>query len=107
MTTISVAGFATCPFHQRALEAAQKLVDAGKYSAVEDLTCATRDEYQVWLASDKPSFEDKRAATHTSSPFVFSGGTFIGGCDDTLALLAGAEKHRAAAPAVCQLRARL
>ena len=94
MTAISVAGFATCPFHQRALKAAQQLVDAGKYSAVDDLTCETRDEYQQWLASDKPNFEDGRAETHTSSPFVFAGDTFIGGCDDTLALLAAAQSAR-------------
>lgn len=46
--------------------------------------------YQVWLKEGKPSFDDARAATHTSSPFVYSGDTFIGGCDDTLDLLAQA-----------------
>ena len=95
MVAISVAGFASCPFHQQALAAAQKLVAQGKYAEVDDLTKATRDEYQSWLKSSKPSFEDERAATHTSSPFVFSGSTFIGGCDDTLALLA-ASSHTSA-----------
>ena len=95
MTAISVAGFAACPYHQQALAAAKKLVAAGKYSAVEDLTCANRDEYQKWLASGKPKLADKRAATHKSSPFVFAGTTFIGGCDDTLALLAAAQSTRA------------
>jgi len=98
MASISVAGFATCPFHQQALAAAKKLVDLGIYAELDDLTCATRDEYQVWLKSDKPSLEDARAATHTSSPFVFSGEIFIGGCDDTLALLADSEAGRGSAP---------
>ena len=91
MSAISVAGFASCPFHQQALAAAQKLVDIGKFDAVEDLTKANRDLYQEWLRDEKPALEDDRAATHTSSPFVFSGDTFIGGCDDTLALLAESE----------------
>ena len=98
MASISVAGFATCPFHQQALAAAKKLVELGIYDELDDLTCATRDEYQVWLKADKPSLEDARAATHTSSPFVFSGETFIGGCDDTLALLADSEAGRSSAP---------
>jgi glutaredoxin len=98
MAAISVAGFASCPFHQQALAAAKKLVDLGIYAELDDLTCATRDEYQVWLKSDKPSLEDARAATHTSSPFVFSGETFIGGCDDTLALLAESEAGRGSVP---------
>lgn len=85
--TISVAGFATCPFHQKALEAAKQLVASGDFSELEDLTSLTRDEYQGWLKDAKPTFDDARAATHTSSPFVYSGDNFIGGCDDTLALL--------------------
>ena len=94
MAPISVAGFASCPFHQQALAAAQKLVAAGKYAALEDLTSATRDEYQVWLKDSKPALDDARAATHTSSPFVYSGDAFIGGCDDTLDLLAAAGANR-------------
>ena len=94
MGPISVAGFATCPFHQQTLAAAHKLVAAGKFSALEDLTCPTRDEYQVWLKDSKPALDDARAATHTSSPFVYSGDSFIGGCDDTLDLLAEAGAGR-------------
>ena len=94
MASISVAGFASCPFHQRALAAAHKMVEMEKFSGLDDLTFASRDLYQAWLKADKPSFEDGRAATHTSSPFVFSGETFIGGCDDTLALLAESEAGR-------------
>ena len=105
MVAISVAGFASCPFHQQALAAAQKLVAQGKYAEVDDLTKATRDEYQSWLKSSKPSFEDERAATHTSSPFVFSGSTFIGGCDDTLALLAASSHTSASSSTSRRLRA--
>ena len=94
MPAISVAGFASCPYHQQALAAAQKLVELGEFDAVEDLTKANRDLYQQWLRDEKPALEDDRAATHTSSPFVFSGETFIGGCDDTLALLAESQSGR-------------
>jgi glutaredoxin len=94
MPTISVAGFSTCPFHQQALAAAKKLVAAGKFSGLDDLTCASRDEYQLWLKDSKPALDDARAATHTSSPFVFSGDSFVGGCDDTLALLAASGAGR-------------
>ena len=66
---------------------------AGAFASLEDLTCPTRDEYQVWLKEGKPTFDDARAASHTSSPFVFSGDTFIGGCDDTLDLLAEAGRR--------------
>ena len=65
MSAISVAGFASCPFHQQALAAAQKLVEIGKFDAVEDLTKANRDLYQEWLRDEKPALEDDRAATHT------------------------------------------
>ena len=94
MSAISVAGFASCPYHQQALAAAQKLVELGEFDAVEALTQATRDLYQEWLRDEKRALEDDRAATHTSSPFVFSGDTFIGGCDDTRALLAEAQSGR-------------
>ena len=49
MSAISVAGFASCPYHQQALAAAQKLVELGEFDAVEDLTKANRDLYQEWL----------------------------------------------------------
>ena len=86
-TTISVAGWVTCPFYQKALAAANTMVEEGKFSAVEDVSFPSKEPYKEWLASDaRPKFTDKRADTHTSSPFVWTGDKFVGGCDDTLGL---------------------
>jgi len=85
--TITVAGFASCPYHQKALAAAKSMVAAGKFSSLDDKTMADRDTYKAWLASDaRPTFTDERAQNHTSSPFVFIGSSFVGGCDDTIAM---------------------
>jgi len=85
--TITVAGFASCPYHQKALAAAKRMVAAGKFSSLDDKTMADRDTYKAWLASDaRPNFTDDHAQKHTSSPFVFIGSSFVGGCDDTIAL---------------------
>ena len=53
MSRLSVAGFASCPFHQRALEAAHALVDAGKYGALDEQTFATREDFREWLFSEQ------------------------------------------------------
>lgn len=61
---------------------------------MHDLTFESRRRYQQWLASEKPELDDESHKLHTSSPFVFtSGGHFIGGCDDTLALLREVESR--------------
>jgi predicted DsbA family dithiol-disulfide isomerase/SAM-dependent methyltransferase/glutaredoxin len=87
---ITVAGFASCPYHQKALTAAKSMVAAGKFSALDDKTMADRDTYNAWLVSDaRPTFIEDRAQKHTSSPFVFIGSNFVGGCDDTIALQGG------------------
>ena len=44
-----------------------------------------RDSFKAWLWTEQAR-AISGGANHTSSPFVFSGSTFIGGCDDTLAL---------------------
>ena len=87
LPTISVAGWASCSFYQKALAAANTLVDQGKFSAVEDVHFESKEPYKEWLASNtRPKFADTRADSHTSSPFVWVGDRFVGGCDDTLAL---------------------
>lgn len=92
---ITVAGFRACPFHVKALSTARGMVSEGNGKAVEELTFDTRDEYQAWLRGrdGRVRFSTlKKAAGHTSSPFVYmtavnhSQGTFIGGCDDLVAL---------------------
>ena len=95
--SLYVAGFATCPFHQRALQAAHALVDAGVYSGLNERTFDTRDQFRERLFSDqKPALADPAARTHTSSPFVWLGdGRFVGGCD---ALLDIAATHELAPP---------
>ena len=81
--TITVAGFASCGFHQRALGAANELVDRGIAASLVDKTFGTREEYQEWLTSDsgRAAFGEK-AGEHTSSPFVWvDDGRYIGGAD--------------------------
>jgi len=86
-TTISVAGWVTCSFYQKALAAANAMVEKGTFSAVEDINFPSKEPFKEWLASDsRPKFTDERADTHTSSPFVWTGDKFVGGCDDTLDL---------------------
>lgn len=90
MITFVVAGFATCPFHQQALNALKPFVEQ-KQANLQEMTFGTRDEFRTWLFSNdgRMKFNDARAKKHTSSPFVFNAenGDFIGGCDDTMALL--------------------
>merc|ERR1712086_948746 len=63
------------------------MVEKGTFSAVEDISFPSKEPYKEWLASDaRPKFTDERADTHTSSPFVWTGDKFVGGCDDTLDL---------------------
>ena len=71
---------------------------------VHDRTFASRDLYKTWLKTkDGLTFtgnpSNNYGATHTSSPFTWiNESTFVGGCDDTLALLDGLEREKAAAP---------
>jgi hypothetical protein len=95
--TLSVAGFASCPFHKRAVEAAKKLETSGLVASLDDRTFASRDEYREWLFSSagSSSFSEPAAQRHTSSPFVWMNEsddrTFVGGCDATLELAATLE----------------
>lgn len=89
--SITVAGFASCPFHQDAISTAKSLATMGLVGDVEELTFETRDSYREWLfgtdgrqrfTTSSPSVST-RALRHTSSPFVWQNdGEFVGGCDD-------------------------
>ena len=84
-----VAGFATCPWHQRAVKAIKALQDKGEAKLV-DHTFETRDLYREWLFSDegRQKFDSPKAQKHTSSPFVWlNDKVFIGGHDDTIAYI--------------------
>jgi len=84
-----VAGFKTCPWHQRAIKAIQKLQDKGE-AALVDHTFETRGLFKQWLFSDegRKRFQSERAQAHTSSPFVWlNDNFFIGGHDDTIAYI--------------------
>ena len=84
-----VAGFATCPWHQRAVKAVRALQDKGEATLVEH-TFETRDLYRKWLFSEegRQKFDSPKAQKHTSSPFVWLNDTvFIGGHDDTIAYI--------------------
>jgi FKBP-type peptidyl-prolyl cis-trans isomerase 2 len=91
---LAVAGFQTCPYHQRALEAAKGMVAQGIITKLDDRTFATRDQYREWLFSEgQPLFADDEAVQkHISSPFVWSSSEgllrFVGGCDDVLLMAA-------------------
>ena len=93
MDCITVAGWATCPFHQQAVEASKAMVASGQARLADEKTFATRDEFVSWLASEGSYVAkgDPKAASHNSSPFVWchdgKGRTsFVGGCDDMIAL---------------------
>jgi len=90
---ITVAGFVTCPFHRKALAAAKTLVQRGLASEVVDKTFSTRDEYRTWLFSEqgrdsfRKGLNNRKALEHTSSPLVWTDeNTYVGGCDDLIAL---------------------
>ena len=92
--TITVAGFASCPHHQTALGAASMLVQQGLAMHLVEKTFASRDEYRTWLFSPKgreafvgQSKSAQSVLKHTSSPFVASDESYVGGCDDLLALV--------------------
>jgi hypothetical protein len=92
---VTVAGYAGCPFRQKALALANALVTSGQYSAVVDKSFNTRALYQTWLQSPQGRavfVSQPRALQYTMSPFVFLGSpdrylgrTFIGGYDDLAA----------------------
>ena len=106
-SAITVAGFASCPFHQTALEAAAAMKARGDCKEVHDMTFASRDEYREWLlgATGRSAFSSKAAAEHTSSPCVWmtpvnsEKHSFIGGCDDLVELAAAMESAQQQASA--------
>ena len=79
---VSVAGFASCPYHQKALHEAIQHFGPNQ---VQDRTFATRSLYKTWLLT-KDNLNLPGSEHHTSSPFVWiNDNTFIGGCDALLA----------------------
>ena len=102
INTVSVAGYASCGYHQKALAAAQAFFGTEK---VNDRTFASRDLYKTWLnTKDGLTFTGNPSknygADHTSSPFTWiNESTFVGGCDDTMAMLEELENKKAAAAA--------
>jgi glutaredoxin len=89
---VHVAGFRTCPYHQRALRKARDTFGANR---VDERTFPTRAEYKNWLRQNSVSGGivdtiaalHPRAGRHTSSPFVWiNEDYFVGGCDDLHAL---------------------
>lgn len=83
---VNVAGYDSCGFFHRAsrLVAALQLLHPGLV-VHEEQNFPTRDGFKEWVAEHRKNFEDPRAATHGSSPFVTLNGRFLGGCDDTIA----------------------
>lgn len=83
-----VAGYNTCGFFQKAnkLMAALTILYPDGCVRHEEKNFPTRDEYKAWLVQHKLQLvDDPRAQAHGSSPFVTLNGTFLGGCDDTIA----------------------
>lgn len=96
MNCFTVAGWAGCPSHQRAIEASKQMADSGQARSSEEKTFGTREEYRAWLLAEGRAIvkRDPRAESHTTSPFVWrhdgNGNTaFVGGCDDIVALSTG------------------
>eukprot|EP00937_MAST-01D_sp_MAST-1D-sp2_P001206 g1206.t1 len=88
-TSLTVAGFASCPFHRQALAAARDLVARGIVVDLVDKTFPARDAYREWLFSEsgRSACAGEQAQQHTSSPFVFADDRqYIGGCDALVSL---------------------
>ena len=88
MSTITIAGFRTCSWHQRTLIKAKENEDL--FKNIVEKTFQTRGLFRKWLFSDagRESFPDARAHSHTSSPFVWlDENIFVGGHDDTVVFL--------------------
>lgn len=104
-SSVSVAGYAACGFHRRALELARQALRDGRVGHLdESLTFGSREAFHAWLcaAETRRRFAaNERALGHRSSPFVFAdGGTFVGGCDDLQVWLEAGQSsgHRRLAP---------
>lgn len=85
-----VAGYNSCGFFHKAskLVAALTVLYPDGRVRHEEQTFPTRDEYKAFLLQHKQDPQlagDARAQAHGSSPFVTLNGTFLGGCDDTIA----------------------
>eukprot|EP00035_Acanthoeca_spectabilis_P004715 m.106370 g.106370 ORF g.106370 m.106370 type:complete len:363 (+) comp12695_c0_seq1:38-1126(+) len=101
MKHLVVAGFSTCPFHQRALVVARQLEAAGHVGKFEEKTFATREAYHRWLASSEgrarvESSESLRS--HKTSPLVVADGEYVGGCSEIVALASRLDTKATALP---------
>ena len=56
MATITVSGFATCPYLQKAIQVANDMVQHGMFSVLDDQTQPDRDAYKAWLAQQSDLF---------------------------------------------------
>ncbi|DAZ95855.1 TPA: hypothetical protein N0F65_009129 [Lagenidium giganteum] len=91
-TKYHVAGWLSCPYFQKAADVAAAM--HALYPEHVDYQIhefQDRESYKKWLAEANEDFKTlfaatPKAATHTSSPFVWSNTHgFLGGCDATLA----------------------
>eukprot|EP00462_Mataza_sp_D1_P023286 CAMPEP_0175133120 /NCGR_PEP_ID=MMETSP0087-20121206/7463_1 /TAXON_ID=136419 /ORGANISM="Unknown Unknown, Strain D1" /LENGTH=607 /DNA_ID=CAMNT_0016415569 /DNA_START=30 /DNA_END=1853 /DNA_ORIENTATION=+ len=83
LTRITVAGWRTCGWFQRAVKvtAAVELLYPHKLQ-VTHIELESRDKFQAWLKSERPALNLDGGESHTSSPFIFINGThFLGGYD--------------------------
>ncbi|TYZ67893.1 hypothetical protein PybrP1_010139 [[Pythium] brassicae (nom. inval.)] len=105
--TYHVAGWRGCPFFQKTADVVGAMSALYPESVTRELhEFPDRDAFRAWLAASADAIAahfggaDARAATHTSSPFVWANSRgFIGGCDDTLALFrSGISAQSLAAP---------
>jgi len=85
---LSIAGWVTCPFYQKAKNAVLTVKESGSLD-VNVIEFADKPSYKDWLAKEKETqagLSSSKAQQHGSSPIVWlDDTTFIGGCDDTLA----------------------
>eukprot|EP01059_Diplonema_ambulator_P020870 TRINITY_DN3480_c0_g2_i1.p1 TRINITY_DN3480_c0_g2~~TRINITY_DN3480_c0_g2_i1.p1 ORF type:complete len:588 (+),score=250.17 TRINITY_DN3480_c0_g2_i1:95-1858(+) len=88
-TNITITGWEGCGFFSRAVQAAQ--AQAAESGLKVDVNSMTRDAFRQWVVAE----QTKYGVQHTSSPFVLKDGTFLGGCDDTLAFLKDLKNKKA------------
>ena len=73
---IAVTGWAGCPYHERALQAAKDYLSEhsdARIANLDEQTFDSRDEYRAWLfspAGRATVADNPRAAQHSSSPFI-------------------------------------
>ena len=81
-----ISGFKDCPYYHKAIEVADKIVEANPENVTIEKLCFTRDEFHEHRKKILKKLNHAEDS-HTTCPFVYTSLknvpiTKIGGCDD-------------------------